>query len=69
MQLGDRLEFWPTNSAESVGSHFVSIAALYTELVAINSRGELHQWKWQSPEPFNPHVRDYLLPDALHAPL
>ncbi|KAL5969583.1 E3 ubiquitin-protein ligase UBR5 [Taenia solium] len=55
VQLGDRLEFWPTSSAESVGSHFVSIAALYTELVAINSRGELHQWKWQSPEPFNPH--------------
>lgn len=55
VQLGDHLEFWPTNSAESVGSHFVSIAALYTELVAINSRGELHQWKWQSPEPFSPH--------------
>uniref|UniRef100_A0A5K3FCE0 HECT domain-containing protein n=3 Tax=Mesocestoides corti TaxID=53468 RepID=A0A5K3FCE0_MESCO len=55
VQLGDNLEFWPTNSAESVGCHFVSIAALYTELVAVNSQGELHQWKWQSSEPFNPH--------------
>nr|CDS34716.2 E3 ubiquitin protein ligase hyd [Hymenolepis microstoma] len=55
IQLGDRLEFWTTISAESPPSHFTAIAALYTELVAINSRGELHQWKWQSPEPYNPH--------------
>ncbi|VDN98253.1 unnamed protein product [Rodentolepis nana] len=55
IQLGDRLEFWTTISAESPPSHFTAIAALYTELVAINTRGELHQWKWQSPEPYNPH--------------
>lgn len=56
LQLGDRLEFWPTISAESMPSHFISIAALYTELVAVNTRGELHQWKWQSSEPYSPHV-------------
>lgn len=54
VQLGDRLEFWV--SPDITRPHFISIAALYTELVAITDTGELHQWKWKSSEPYNLQV-------------
>ena len=34
------------------GVKFVSIGALFSELVAISSKGELYQWKWSEPEPY-----------------
>ncbi|KAH7947253.1 hypothetical protein HPB52_008994 [Rhipicephalus sanguineus] len=34
------------------GTKFVHIVALYSELVALSSTGQLHQWKWSEPEPY-----------------
>uniref|UniRef100_A0A8D3AE47 Ubiquitin protein ligase E3 component n-recognin 5 n=1 Tax=Scophthalmus maximus TaxID=52904 RepID=A0A8D3AE47_SCOMX len=34
------------------GVKFVSIGAMYSELVAVSSKGELYQWKWSEPEPY-----------------
>lgn len=34
------------------GVKFVSIGAMFSELVAVSSKGELYQWKWSEPEPF-----------------
>lgn len=31
---------------------FVSIGAMFSELVAVSSKGELYQWKWNEPEPY-----------------
>uniref|UniRef100_A0A673K0G8 E3 ubiquitin-protein ligase UBR5-like n=1 Tax=Sinocyclocheilus rhinocerous TaxID=307959 RepID=A0A673K0G8_9TELE len=31
---------------------FVSIGALYSEMVAVSTKGELYQWKWNEPEPY-----------------
>ena len=30
----------------------MSIGALFSELVAVSSKGELYQWKWSEPEPY-----------------
>ncbi|KAJ8353856.1 hypothetical protein SKAU_G00214230 [Synaphobranchus kaupii] len=46
--LGEELQWWP----EKDGTKFVSIGALYSELVAVSSKGELYQWKWNEPEPY-----------------
>lgn len=36
---------------------FVSIGAMFSELVAVSTKGELYQWKWSEPEPYrNPQV-------------
>lgn len=34
------------------GVKFVSIGAMFSELVAVSSKGELYQWKWNEPEPY-----------------
>ena len=34
------------------GVKFVSIGSLFSELVAVSSKGELYQWKWSEPEPY-----------------
>lgn len=34
------------------GVRFVSIGAMFSELVAVSSKGELYQWKWNEPEPY-----------------
>ncbi|MGH0141036.1 UNVERIFIED_CONTAM: hypothetical protein FKN15_072458 [Acipenser sinensis] len=34
------------------GTKFVSIGALYSELVAVSTKGELYQWKWSEVEPY-----------------
>uniref|UniRef100_A0A6Q2Y8Z3 Ubiquitin protein ligase E3 component n-recognin 5 n=1 Tax=Esox lucius TaxID=8010 RepID=A0A6Q2Y8Z3_ESOLU len=34
------------------GVKFVSIGALFSELVAVSAKGELYQWKWSEPEPY-----------------
>ena len=39
-------------SSPQDGVKFVSIGALFSELVAISSKGELYQWKWSEPEPY-----------------
>ena len=37
---------------EGQTSRFISIAALHSELVAVNSQGQLCQWRWNDPEPY-----------------
>lgn len=45
--ISDTLELWPTNDKK-----FVQIACLFTELIAVSSNGQLHQWRWCDPHPF-----------------
>ncbi|XP_077488259.1 E3 ubiquitin-protein ligase hyd isoform X5 [Amblyomma americanum] len=45
--LSEEPEYWPDK-----GVKFVHIVALYSELVALSSTGQLHQWKWSEPEPY-----------------
>ena len=37
---------------ENNSARFVAIASLYSELVAINTHGQLCQWKWANPDPY-----------------
>uniref|UniRef100_A0A7N8XQ82 HECT-type E3 ubiquitin transferase n=1 Tax=Mastacembelus armatus TaxID=205130 RepID=A0A7N8XQ82_9TELE len=56
VSLGEELQWWPDKD----GVKFVSIGAMFSELVAVSSKGELYQWKWNEPEPYrntqNPSV-------------
>lgn len=45
--LSEEPEFWPDR-----GVKFVHIASLYSELIALSSTGQLHQWKWTEAEPY-----------------
>ncbi|XP_044743814.1 E3 ubiquitin-protein ligase UBR5 isoform X2 [Chrysoperla carnea] len=53
--VSDDLEFWPDSSLR-----FVSIGALHSELIALSSTGQIHQWRWSDLEPYrhpdNPNV-------------
>uniref|UniRef100_A0A8C7C593 E3 ubiquitin-protein ligase UBR5 n=1 Tax=Oncorhynchus kisutch TaxID=8019 RepID=A0A8C7C593_ONCKI len=57
VSLGEELQWWPDKD----GVKFVSIGSLFSELVAVSSKGELYQWKWSEPEPYrntqNPLIR------------
>ena len=49
--MSDDVEFWPEK--EGAQSHrFNNIAALHSELIAVSTNGQLHQWKWSETEPF-----------------
>ncbi|PNF40327.1 hypothetical protein B7P43_G05782, partial [Cryptotermes secundus] len=48
--MSDELEFWPERG-EPV-PQFSLLAALYSELIAVTSSGQLYQWKWNEPEPY-----------------
>ncbi|XP_072562057.1 E3 ubiquitin-protein ligase UBR5 isoform X7 [Paramormyrops kingsleyae] len=48
VSLGEDLQWWPDKD----GTRFVSIGALYSELIALSSKGELYQWRWSEPEPY-----------------
>ncbi|XP_063307261.1 E3 ubiquitin-protein ligase UBR5 isoform X6 [Pelobates fuscus] len=48
VSLGEDLQWWP----EKDGTKFISIGALYSELIAVSSKGELYQWKWMESEPY-----------------
>uniref|UniRef100_A0A6Q2YGA9 E3 ubiquitin-protein ligase UBR5 n=1 Tax=Esox lucius TaxID=8010 RepID=A0A6Q2YGA9_ESOLU len=48
VSLGEELQWWPDKD----GVKFVSIGALFSELVAVSAKGELYQWKWSEPEPY-----------------
>uniref|UniRef100_A0A8C9XR29 E3 ubiquitin-protein ligase UBR5 n=1 Tax=Sander lucioperca TaxID=283035 RepID=A0A8C9XR29_SANLU len=41
VSLGEELQWWPDKD----GVKFVSIGAMFSELVAVSSKGELYQWK------------------------
>ncbi|XP_043921583.1 E3 ubiquitin-protein ligase UBR5 [Protopterus annectens] len=48
VSLGEELQWWP----DKEGTKFIFIGALYSELVAVSSKGELYQWKWCDTEPY-----------------
>ncbi|KAK7885986.1 hypothetical protein WMY93_025607 [Mugilogobius chulae] len=48
VSLGEELQWWPDKD----GVKFVSIGALFSEMVAVSSKGELYQWKWSDAEPY-----------------
>lgn len=55
---------------------FVSIGAMYSELIAVGQNGHIYQWKWSEPEPYkNPEVRtrhalqESRIMNILHTPL
>ncbi|RXM32738.1 E3 ubiquitin-protein ligase UBR5 [Acipenser ruthenus] len=48
VSLGEELQWWPDKD----GTKFASIGALYSELVAVSTKGELYQWKWSEVEPY-----------------
>lgn len=47
--ISDDLEFWPEREQ---CIRFTQIASLYSEMIGISTKGELHQWKWSDPEPY-----------------
>ncbi|XP_066902270.1 E3 ubiquitin-protein ligase hyd isoform X4 [Halyomorpha halys] len=49
--MSDDVEFWPDKEGTN-SPKFINIAALYSELIAVSSNGQLHQWKWADTEPF-----------------
>ncbi|OBS75009.1 hypothetical protein A6R68_14463, partial [Neotoma lepida] len=48
VSLGEDLQWWPDKD----GIKFTCIGALYSELLAVSSKGELYQWKWSESEPY-----------------
>ncbi|KAK9512923.1 hypothetical protein O3M35_001231 [Rhynocoris fuscipes] len=49
--MSDDVEFWPDK--DGVGApRFTNIAALHSELIAVSSTGQLHQWKWSEAEAY-----------------
>ncbi|XDV39625.1 hypothetical protein PO909_008833 [Leuciscus waleckii] len=61
--LGEELQWWPD---KDYVTKFVSIGALYSELIAVSTKGELYQWKWNEPEPYrnaqNPSIHHPRVP-------
>lgn len=45
--IAETIELWPGNDKK-----FVQIACLHSELIAISSNGQIHQWRWSDPYPF-----------------
>lgn len=45
--MADELEYWPDSA-----SRFTHIVALHSELIALSTTGQLHQWRWSDPEPY-----------------
>lgn len=46
IQISETIEMWPGDKK------FVQIACMHSELIAISSTGQIHQWKWSEPVPF-----------------
>jgi hypothetical protein len=59
--FGDQLQFWTDPNSENSYSRFTHIACLYSELIAINTAGQLCQWNWQDDYPYqdldNPQIK------------
>ncbi|XP_010744918.1 E3 ubiquitin-protein ligase UBR5 isoform X6 [Larimichthys crocea] len=65
VSLGEELQWWPDKD----GVKFVSIGAMFSELVAVSSKGELYQWKWSEPEPYrNAQVENSTYNPSIHHP-
>ncbi len=59
--FGDQLQFWTDSNSENSYPRFTHIACLYSELIAINTHGQLCQWNWQDDYPYqdldNPQIK------------
>lgn len=44
--VSEELEYWDSNI------RFTHIAATYSELIAISTQGQLHQWRWSDAHPY-----------------
>lgn len=44
--VSEELEYWDSSI------RFTHIAALHSELVAISTQGQLHQWRWADAHPY-----------------
>lgn len=65
MWISEELEWW-NDRVENVPK-FVNIAALYSELIALSSNGQLYQWRWADPEPFKlAEVRNFVIFDHIY---
>lgn len=47
IQISETIELWPSND-----KRFVQIASMHSELIAISSTGQIHQWKWSEALPY-----------------
>lgn len=45
--MSDELEYWPDNAGR-----FTNIVALHSELIALSTTGQIHQWRWSDLEPY-----------------
>lgn len=53
--VSEELEYWDSNI------RFTHIAATYSELVAISTHGQLHQWRWADAHPYQRDVSEIFL--------
>lgn len=44
--VSEELEYWDSSI------RFVHIAATYSELIAVSTLGQLHQWRWADSHPY-----------------
>lgn len=44
--VSEELEYWDSNI------RFSHIAATYSELIAVSTSGQLHQWRWADAHPY-----------------
>ncbi|XP_038209535.1 E3 ubiquitin-protein ligase hyd [Zerene cesonia] len=44
--VSEELEYWDSNI------RFTHIAATYSELIAVSTYGQIHQWRWADPHPY-----------------
>ncbi|XP_045510523.1 E3 ubiquitin-protein ligase UBR5 isoform X7 [Colias croceus] len=44
--VSEELEYWDSNI------RFTHIAATYSELIAVSTHGQIHQWRWADPHPY-----------------
>ena len=50
--FGDELQFWPEKDGQP-SPRFSHIAAMHSELTAVNTNGQLCQWRWIDHEPYS----------------
>lgn len=50
VSFGEELQYWVDKEGQA--PRFSYIAAMYSELIAVNITGQLCQWRWADPEPF-----------------
>jgi E3 ubiquitin-protein ligase EDD1 len=59
--FGDQLQFWMDSNSDDTFLYFTHIACLYSELIAINTNGQLCQWNWHDDYPYqdfdNPQIK------------